>query len=211
MKEAEPAPLFVAQLMSKGLEPVMAVPADDAWKDGRAPLEAGGPGACPKSELEAAGVLKAGKLGMAAAEAPRADGALRAPAPKPKGAAAPPLPGKLKRPPDGCGSFSAAEARVLLLLLLPQPNATGAGAVLAAPPALKGSRAAWLVAAEGSCFEEPLRTGGTQLSGAADAAAVAELSAQSCHVSLPPQTIMGLQHPVNHSAPVMGHLVTDAS
>ena len=157
------------------------------------------PVACPNIELEPAGVLKAGKLGTAAAEVPEADGALRAPTPKLKGAVAPPLPGMLKRPPDGCGSFSAA-ADCVLLLLLPQPNATGAGAVLAAPLKRGGRIPAWLVAAEGCCCEEPLRTGGTQLSGAADAAAVAELPAQSCHVSLPPQTIMGLQHPVNQSA-----------
>ena len=150
---------------------MLAVPADEAWKDGKAPLKAEGPVACPDSGLEAAGVLKAGKLFVAAAEAPDADSALRAPAPKLRGAAAPPLPGKLKRPPDGCGSFPAAADCVLLL---PQPNATGAGAELVAPLKMGGSRAAWLVAAEGSCCEELLRTGGTQLSGAADAAAVAE-------------------------------------
>ena len=154
---------------------MLAVLADEAWKDGRAPLVAEGPVTCPNRELEPAGVLKAEKLGVAAAEAPEADGALKAPAPKLKGAAAPALPGKLKRPPDGCGGFSAAKSCVLLLLLLlPQPNATGAGAVLAASLKRGGSRAAWLVAAEGCCCEEPLRTGRTQLSGTADAAAVAE-------------------------------------
>ena len=179
VREAEPAPPFAAQLMPGGLEPGLAVPADAAKKDGRPPLEAEGPVACPNSELEAAGVLAAGKLGVAAAEAPEADGVPKAPAPKAKGAAIPPPAGMLKRPPDGCESFSAA-AGWLLLLLLPQPKDTGA--VLAASLKRGGSRAAWLVAAEGSCFEEPLRTG-AELSRAAAAAAVAELPAQPCRVS----------------------------
>ena len=119
---------------------------------------------------------------MAAAEAPEADGAPDAPAPKLKGAAASPLPGMLKSPTGDCGT---AAADCVLLLLLPQPKGTGAGAVLAAPLKRDGSRAAWLVAAEGSCFEKPLRTGRTQLSEAATF--VAEFPAQPCHVSLSSQ------------------------
>lgn len=179
---------------------MLAVLADEAWKDSISPLVAEGPVTCPNRELEPAGVLKAEKLGVAAAEAPEADGALKAPAPKLKGAAAPALPGELKRPPDGCGGLSAAKDCVLLLLL-PQPNATGAGAVLAAPLKRGGIRAAWLVAAEGCCCEEPLRTGGTQLSGTADAAAVAESPATTMSYWLTVSAILtGLQHPVNQSA-----------
>ena len=84
---------------------MLAVLADEAWKDSISPLVAEGPVTCPNRELEPAGVLKAEKLGVAAAEAPEADGALKAPAPKLKGAAAPALPGELKRPPDGCGGL----------------------------------------------------------------------------------------------------------
>ena len=167
------------------------------------------PVACPNIELEPAGVLKAGKLGVAAAEAPEADGALRAPAPKLKGAAAPPLPGKLKRPPDGCGSFPAAADSVLLLLLLPQPNATGAAAVLAAPLKRGGSRVAWLVAAGGCCFEELVRTGGTQLSGAA--AAVAELPATSMSCQLAASDNYGTAAPCRPVSSVLGLLLTGAS
>ena len=57
VREAKPAPPFVAQLKSRGLEPVLVVPADEVWKDGKAPLEAEGPVACPNSEVEAAGWL----------------------------------------------------------------------------------------------------------------------------------------------------------
>ena len=164
-----PAPLNA----SGGFEAPLALLAGGAWK-GSSPVEAAGPGACPKLGPEAPGMLKAGKLGCVAAVPPEAELAPKAFAPEAKGAAAAAefaavLAGRPKRPPDGFAGPAA--------LLLPQRGASAGASVDFGPPNRDGSGAVRLELAGGACSRKLPKMGGAQLSGPADASAADEAPA----------------------------------